>query len=153
MKFSELPDKQTNALIEFYARITDICSQEARSYSLAGFRLLLLGNSAGVAFLATTLAGLYTANASREDLILPLILFLVGVLFAGLAYLPVIGVASNAAKHIGESVEKFIKDELDLEELQGWGHTKFTMGILRGCILVSLGCLLIGVGLSVVAIL
>lgn len=153
MKFSEIPEKKATALIAFYTRIVDVIAQEQRAYSLAGFRLLLMGNGAGIVLLASTLAGLYTSNASRGALVTPFILFLLGALFAGLAYFPVIAVASGAAKHIGESVEKFIKDEIDLEQLQGWGHSKASLNVLRLFVFISFVCLILGAILIVKAIL
>ena len=152
MKFSELPERQAAALVELYAHVLDALAQEQREYSQAGFRLLLVANSAGVAFLATTLAGLYANSIDTGSLITPLILFLIGALFSGLAYFPVIGVASSAAGKIGDSIEKFIKDEIDFEDLKGWGHSRASLVILRSCVLISLGCLILGTILSVKAI-
>ena len=144
MKFSELPEAQSKALTDFYGRIVDALAQEQRAYSLAGFRLLLLGNSAGVALLAGKFAGLYSTNASQTDLVTPLIFFLVGVFAGGFAYWPVIAVASGTARHIGDSVEKFIRDEIELEDMRSWGHNKLSTFLLMLFVWSSLICLIIG---------
>jgi hypothetical protein len=152
MKFSDLPDRQASALINLYTHIIDALASEQREYSKAGVRLLLVSNGAGVAFFATTLGGLYADNIEVGNLITPLILFLVGVLFSGLSYIPIIGVASAAAVNIGSSIESFIKDEINLEDLRGWGHSRQSLFILRGCVFISFVCLVIATALSVIAI-
>lgn len=152
MKFSELPEKQAKPLVDLYLRVADAAAQEQRAYNIALFQLLLAGNGAGVLILANTLARLYEVKAERGGLLLPFIVFIIGVLFAGLAYLPVASVASGASRHIGESIEKLIKDEINVEELQSWGHTKLTSCLLWVFILVSFVCFVSGMSLVVRAI-
>ncbi|HQR36680.1 MAG TPA: hypothetical protein PLK30_28410 [Blastocatellia bacterium] len=152
MKYSELPERQAKALVDLYLRIADSVNQEQRAYNITIFQLLLAGNGAGVLILANTLAKLYESKTARGDLVLPFMTFLVGVLFAGLAYLPVASVSTGAARHIGESLEKLIKDVISLEELQTWGHTKFTACLLWLFIGVSFVCFIGGMVLVVRAI-
>ena len=152
MKYSELPEKQAKPLIDLYLRVADTANQEHRAYNIALFQLLLAGNGAGVVILANTLAKLYEVKAARGDFVLPFIIFLIGVIFAGLAYLPVASVSTGTARHIGESIEKLIKDEINLEELQAWGHTKLTACLLLVFIVLSLICFISGMALVVKAI-
>ncbi len=152
MKFSQLDARNAEAIAGFYIKIAEITAAQSQQLAQDGLRLLVLGNGAGVAILATFLGGIIQNGKPVDDLLVPLIWFLIGVVFAALVYLPLIVVASDTAKHIGEGIEKFFKDEVNLEELQGYGLTKRGVFLVNTFLLLSIICFVVGIILCIFAL-
>jgi len=152
MKFSQLAERNAQAIADFFIKVAEIKAAQSQQLAQDGLRLLVLGNGAGVAILATFLGIIVERGEPVDDLLAPLISFLVGATLAALMYLPLILVADSAAKHIGESIENFFKDKLDVEQLQGYGLSKRGIIILNALLLLSIVCFVVGVVLCVSAL-
>lgn len=111
MRFSQLPERQANAIAEFYLKVAEIKAAESQDLSRSGLQMLVIGNGAGIAVLTTFMGVIVQKGESLSDLIAPLTAFLAGATVAALMYLPLIQVARDAANHIGTSVEAFFRDQ------------------------------------------
>lgn len=152
MKFSQLASRNAEAIAEFYVKVAELKAAQSQQLAQDGLRLLVLGNGAGVAVLATFLGVIVERGKPIGDLLSPLIWFLIGATLAALIYLPLIAVADRAAKHIGESIENFFKDKLELEQLQGYELTKRGVLVVNALLLLSIICFVVGVFLCVSAL-
>lgn len=152
MKFSELPERRANSIASFFLKVAEIKSAESQEISRAGLQLLVIGNGAGILVLATFMGVIVQKGDSLSDLISPLIAFLVGATLGALMYIPLIAVASDAASHLGTTIEKFFNDQIELEELQGYSLTKRGKFVVNGLLLLSILCFVVGVVLGVIAL-
>jgi hypothetical protein len=123
MKFSEITDRKAEALKSLYLTILSIKVQEEQELTRSGMKYLLFGNTGGIALLTTFFARLSEHNLSASAFKSSLVLYVLGAFLAAFIYLPLIGVASNASSHYGDIIEKFFRDELNLENMQGYGFT------------------------------
>lgn len=152
MKFSQLPERHANAIAEFYLKVAEIKAAESQGLSRSGLQMLVIGNGAGIAVLATFMGVIVQKGESLSDLIAPLTAFLAGATVAALMYLPLIQVARDAANHIGTSIEAFFRDQMELEELKGYGLSKIGNVLVNGMLLSSIVCFVVGIVLCVIAL-
>jgi len=152
MKYSQLATKNGEAIASFYIKITEMCGNDSRQLTREGLRLLVLGNGAGVAIIATVLGIIIQRGEPIDNLPVPLVIFIIGTALAASVYLPLIAVATDTAKHIGESIEKVFRDELDLEHLQGYGFSKRGIVLVRVLLSLSIVSFIAGVALGVYAL-
>lgn len=152
MKFSELPERRANAIASLFLKVAEIKSAESQEISRAGLQLLVIGNGAGILVLATFMGVIVQKGDSLSDLISSLIAFLVGATSGALMYVPLIAVASDAASHLGTTIEKFFNDQIELEELQGYSLNKRGKLVVNGLLLLSILCFVVGVVLGVLAL-
>ena len=73
MKFSQLDARNAEAIAGFYIKIAEITAAQSQQLAQDGLRLLVLGNGAGVAILATFLGGIIQNGKPVDDLLVPLI--------------------------------------------------------------------------------
>jgi hypothetical protein len=132
--------------------VAEIKSAESQEISRAGLQLLVIGNGAGILVLATFMGVIVQKGDSLSDLISSLIAFLVGATSGALMYVPLIAVASDAASHLGTTIEKFFNDQIELEELQGYSLNKRGKLVVNGLLLLSILCFVVGVVLGVLAL-
>lgn len=148
MKFSQIPERNAEALRTFYLTVAETTASESQRYSHEGLRLLLVGNGAGIAVIASLSSGYLAAGGKFGELAAPVIAFLIGTLLAGLAYIPLIAVSGNAASHIGRALEAFFQDQYEVEELQSWGFTKGGRILLLSLFAAALLSFLVGMILT-----
>lgn len=72
MKFSELSPEQKTAYQELFAAAYQTRIQDQHQYTQTGFRLLILGNGAGIALLATFMGAVAGESGEFGQLIAPL---------------------------------------------------------------------------------
>lgn len=84
------------------------------------YRLLVLGNGAGIALLASFMGVVAGRGHPVAELVPPLWKFLLGCILAALIYAPHMAVAAQAVNHAANQTIQFLKNEIDLESVQGW---------------------------------
>jgi len=94
MKYSDMSEAQKAAFRDILGTIINIKSQEEQKYIHDGYRLLVLGNGAGIAILAAFMGSLASHGNKISGLIIPLTLFTIGVVLAALTYVPLIAVSN-----------------------------------------------------------
>lgn len=135
--FKDLDDSQKDAIKELVIRGIDRRIHEETEYTSQIFRLLILGNGAGVVLLTTFMGAVAAAGNPIASLVTPLWKFFLGSVSAALIYAPLMAVASNATKHSANQAIAFFKNELEIESLQGYGLNKLGILIVRILVLVS----------------
>jgi hypothetical protein len=131
-KFKEFDDDQRGALKEFLLCALDRRVKEDMENTNHAYKLLALGNGAGIALLASFIGVVAGRGQEVGDLVAPLWKFLLGCVLAALIYAPLMAVASQAVTHQANQAIQFIRNEIDLEQMQGWGLSK------RGRLVVSI---------------
>lgn len=119
-----MSEAQQAAFRDFLGTVINIKSQEEQKYIHDGYRLLVLGNGAGIAILATFMGSLASHGNKISGLIVPLTLFTMGVVLAALTYVPLIAVSNQATVNVTNQVTEFFLNKKDVEALQGYGFTK-----------------------------
>jgi hypothetical protein len=135
MKYSDMSEAQKAAFRDILGTIINIKSQEEQKYIHDGYRLLVLGNGAGIAILAAFMGSLASHGNKISGLIIPLTLFTIGVVLAALTYVPLIAVSNQATINATNQITDFFLNKKDVEELQGYGFTKkgrFILAVLLG---------------------
>lgn len=145
MKYKDMTQEQQEAFRGFLLNIVGIKSQEEQQYTQQFYRLLILGNGAGIVLLATFMGAVAGQGAQLAELVTPLIKFFFGAILAALVFFPLMGVANQATAHIGNQVSKFFLNELDIEQLQGYGLNKVGRIIIYALLIGSLASFGIGV--------
>jgi hypothetical protein len=144
-KFRDLDDDQRGAFKELFMRGLDRRIKEEMDFTNQAFRLLMLGNGAGIALLASFIGAVAGRGHPVGDLVSPLWKFLLGVVCAGLISAPFMAVASQATNHTINQLMQFFRNEIDIESMQGWGFTKRGRIVIGGLSLLSLLFFVIGV--------
>lgn len=121
MKYSEMSESQKAAYRDILAIIVNVRSQEAQKYTYEGYRLLVIGNGAGIIILATFMGNMVGKVSAISVLMVPLFLFFLGIILAALTYIPLIAVANNGAVHVMNRVNDFFLDKIDIEQVEGYG--------------------------------
>jgi hypothetical protein len=153
MKYSELKERQAKALTSFYLAIIAVKSREEQEYSKSGLQLLVVGNSGGIALLGAFMLNLAARGESYRPYVAPLALFVLGAILASLMYVPLIAVANGAVSHLGNSLEKFFKDELSAEQLQSYGFNAVGRIVLLILLVGSIGSFFTAVVWTLVSLL
>lgn len=149
MKFKELSSDQRQAYQALLINIVEVKQQEEAMYAQQFYKLLVLGNGAGIVLLATFM-GAVTSNAHIiKALLSPLILFSFGAVLAAAIYFPLMGVANQATQHTLRQVNEFFQNKLDLDQIQGYGFNKKGIFVLWSLNISSLVCFSIGLYLCV----
>lgn len=130
-KHDELTDEQRATVRELLAAATSRRIQDETTYTNQVFRLLILGNGAGIALLATFMGAVAAAGNPIGDLAGPLWKFLLGAILGAGVYVPLMAVASQATTHNEKQTLAFLKGEIDLENLQGWGLNRAGRIVVR----------------------
>ncbi|OGW43752.1 MAG: hypothetical protein A2Y66_00040 [Nitrospirae bacterium RBG_13_41_22] len=107
MKYSDMSEAQKAAFRDILGTIIKIKSQEEQKYIHDGYRLLVLGNGAGTAILATFMGSLASHGSKISGLIIPLTLFTIGVVLAALTYVPLIAVSNQATINVTNQITDF----------------------------------------------
>jgi hypothetical protein len=102
------------------------------------YRLLVLGNGAGIALLATFMGAVAAAGNPLANLVAPLWKFFIGCVLAALIYAPLMAVASQATNHIANQAFAFFQNQIDIESMQGYGFNRLGLWVVR---LLALGSL------------
>lgn len=120
-KFRDLSPEQKEGIKELLLIGVERRIKEEIDYTNQIYRLLILGNGAGIALLTTFMGAILSSGNPIIELVSPLWKFLAGATFAALIYLPLMAVASQATIHNANQFSDFIQDKIDLEAIQGWG--------------------------------
>ncbi len=121
MKYSKMSEAQQAAYRDILGTIVNIKSQEEQKYTHDAFRLLVLGNAAGIAILAVFMGNLASKGDDFGALIVPLAFFFIGTILAALTYVPLVAVANQATIHIVNQINDFFLDKLEFEQIRGYG--------------------------------
>lgn len=140
MKYSEMKDRQAQALTALYLSIVSVRTREDHEFSAAGLRLLVVGNSGGIALLGSFMVSMANRGAGYRVYVPPLTCFVVGAVLAALTYIPLIIVAGEAARHFGATMEKFFQDQLPSEQLQNYGFSSRGRRIALTLLTLSILC-------------
>lgn len=127
-RFNDLDADQKIAFKELLLRGIDRRIREDIEYTNHVYRLLILGNGAGIALLAPFLGAVAARGNPLGDLVSPLWKFFLGCVFAALIFAPLMAVAAQATTHTVNQAVEFFKNQADLESLQGWGLSKRALG-------------------------
>lgn len=144
MKYNEMDDSQQAAFRDFLMQSVDRRINEETEYTNQLYRLLVLGNGTGIVLLATFMGSIAAEGRSISPLVPPLWKFFIGAVLAACIYFPLMAVASQATLSIANQVVAFFKNELDVEDLQGYGLNK--LGRMIVLLLAISSLLLFGVG-------
>lgn len=144
-KFRELDADQKAIVKEMLLRAIDRRVKEDMEYTSQVYRLLVLGNGAGIALLASFMGVVAGRGHSIDALVSPLWKFLLGCILGALIYAPHMGVAAQAVYHAANQTTQFLKNELDLESIQGWGLSKRGRKLIAILALGSLILFVLGV--------
>ena len=137
MKFSQLNDPQQRAIQAALETLLSTKAQEEHQLSMSGYRLLILGNGAGVTLLAAFLSSIVGEPLFR-DLLAPLALFLFGLLLSALSYIPLVAVTNRSLVALWNEYNSIVRDEKHLEEFKGHGFNALGKVIFFGLIGFSL---------------
>lgn len=136
--FKDLDDAQKDAIKDLVIRGVERRIQEETEYTNQVFRLLALGNGAGVVLLATFMGAIATAGNPIANLVAPLWKFFLGSVAAALIYAPLMAVAADATKHVADQAFKVFNNKMEIESLQGYGLNKRGLFIIRALAFTSL---------------
>lgn len=138
--------EQQEAYRALLLNIVNIKSQEEQQYTQQFYRLLVLGNGTGVILLSSFIGAIAGKNVPYFlELISPLSWFFAGMILAALIYFPLMSVANQATTNIGDQVNKFFMNTLDIEDFQGYGFNKFGQLIITLMLMGSLIAFGVGV--------
>jgi hypothetical protein len=144
-RFKDLDPDQRGAFKELLLRAVDRRVKEDMDYTSQAYRLLALGNGAGIALLASFMGVVAGRGNPLDALVSPLWKFLLGVLLAALINVPLMAVAAEAVnRQVNQTVE-FFQNKADLESIQGWGLSKRGRILVALLALSSLACFIWGV--------
>ncbi len=145
MKYSQMSEAQQAAYRDILSTIVSVKSQEEQKYTHEGYRLLVLGNGAGIAILAAFMGSLAGTGNEFGPLLMPLKYFFVGTILAALTYVPLIAVANQATVKVTDQISDFFLDKLDIEKIRGYGFSRAGRVILALLLLGSFLSFCIGV--------
>ena len=145
MKFKELDSEQKTAFTQFFCNIQNIKTQEEQNIVNQFYRLLIVGNGAGILLLSTFMGALTANGRPIAQLLSPLLKFLIGAALATFILFFAMGIASQAVVHMERQIKEIFHNVLDVENYQGYGFSKGGMRILRAIILGSLTMFIWGV--------
>lgn len=145
MKYEDMTQEQQEAFRGLLLNIVGIKSQEGQQYTQQFYRLLILGNGTGIVLLATFMGAVADQSAQLTPLVAPLIKFFIGAILAALVFFPLMGVANQATVHIGNQVNAFFLNQLDIEQFQGYGLNKLGRLIIYALLIGSLVAFSMGV--------
>lgn len=140
-----MSEAQQAAYRNILSTIVSVKSQEEQKYTHEGYRLLVLGNGAGIAILAALMGSLAGSGTEFSLLLAPLKYFFAGTILAALAYVPLIAVANQATVNVTNQISDFFLDKLDIENIQGYGFSRIGRVILALLLLGSFLMFCIGV--------
>ena len=144
-QFKDFDDDQRVALKELLLRAVDRRVKEDMEYTNHVYRLLVLGNGAGIALWASFIGVVAGRGHPVGDLVSPLWKFLLGCVLAAFIYAPLMGVASQALNHQVKQTVQFFRNELEFETIQGWSLNKKGRILVGVLALSSLVCFVAGV--------
>lgn len=137
-KFKDFDDNQKDALKDLLLIAIERKIKEEIELTNQIFRLLILGNGAGIALLATFMGAIAATENPISELVSPLWKFLIGAVLAALIYAPLFAVASQATIHVSNQVLEFLQNKIDLETIEGWGLSQTGLKLVRLLALLSL---------------
>lgn len=137
-RFRDLDGDQKDAFKELLLRGIDRRIHEEIEYTNQVYRLLVLGNGAGIALLATFMGAVAATGNPFADLVAPLWKFFIGCVLAALIYAPLMAVSSQATNHIARQALAFFQNQIDIESLQGYGFNRLGLWVVRLLALASL---------------
>jgi hypothetical protein len=124
MKFSELPERNANALLELYQSALNQKRADAQHMLMQTLRALIVGNIGGVALLMTFVVAAAEKGSDLSIFFGPVWTFLTGIGFGAFASFMLFVVATNSFEHTANMLEKFVKDQLDVDDLIGYGFSR-----------------------------
>lgn len=137
-KFQDFDDNQKGALKDLLLIAIERKIKEEIELTNQIFKLLILGNGAGIALLAAFIGAIAATGHPISELVSPLWKFLFGAVFAALIYAPLFAVASQATIHVSNQVVEFLQNKKDLEDMQSWGLSQTGLIFVRLLALSSL---------------
>jgi hypothetical protein len=144
-KFRELDSDQKAMAKEMLMRAIDRRVKEDIEYTNHVYRLLVLGNGAGIVLLASFIGVIAGKGQSVTELVPPLWKFLLGCILAALIYAPHMAVATQAVNHAAAQTLQFLKNEIELESIQGWVLNKRGQRVVALLALLSFALFVVGV--------
>lgn len=129
--FNDLDQNQKDAVKELFLRGIDRRIREEIEYTNQIFRLLILGNGAGIALLGAFMGALASSGNTIADLVSPFWKFFIGSLLAAFIYAPLMAVAARATNHAVKQAMAFFRNQLPIEEMQGWGFSPRGLWVIR----------------------
>lgn len=148
MRFSKLNPRVADAFSTYLIAVTVARRSEGFGLLIFFLKALVTSNLAGIFSVLTFVGVLVQSGKQIENLLDPLWLFLVGVAFGAGAIIVFVIFSVQAAEHMTEVSEKFIRDELDFGDLKGLILSKVTGRFIQICILLSGSALVCGVVLA-----
>jgi hypothetical protein len=131
-KFSEIKEPERSTLTALYLEVLKTRAQEDRDLNSLGVRLLFISNAAALAAVITFIGALVQTGKSYLPLVTPLKFFFAGGVCAAAFQVLLMAMSSMSTAHLGTQLEQFVKNQLELEALRGYGFTR------RGLILFRL---------------
>lgn len=137
-KFSDLTSAQKSAVQELLVVALQRRIKEEIDYTNQVFRLLLLGNGSAIALLTAFMGAVGAYGHPISQLTGPLWKFLLGAVFGALIYFVLMTVTAQATVHQANQAFKIIRNDMELDEIQGWGLSHIGLWVVRILALLSL---------------
>ncbi len=128
MKYKDMDQTQKEAYKDILLHMINIKSQEEQEYSRQYLRFLTLGNGSGILLLSAFMGSMAENSTLIATLVDPLIKFSIGAILSALMYFPFMVVSNQATISITNQVDLFFRNEMNIEDIQGYGFSK--LGIL-----------------------
>ena len=151
MKFSQLNDPQQRAVQAALETLLSTKAQEDHQLSMSGYRLLIIGNGAGVTLLAAFMSSI-VGEPLFSSLLAPLAIFLAGLLVAALSYIPLVAVTNRSLIALWNEYNSIVRDQKELEDFKGYGFNALGKFIFFGLLAIALLCFLWGAIWVIVAL-
>jgi len=140
---------QKDAFKSLILQLVAARKEEESHYVQQFYKLLVLGNGAGIVLLATFMGAVAQNAEFVELLVTPLVCFSIGAVLAASIYFPLMAVAGQSTGAILKQASEFFLNEIELEDIQHYGlNTKGRIIVFTLC-LASLGMFTAGLYMCV----
>jgi hypothetical protein len=152
VKFSELSERNAQALIELYSAALNQSRADSSQLLNQTFKALILGNLGGVALLMTFATVAAQKDAALSMFLGPVWVFLIGAGCAALSNFVLVSVSLGSTDHLAKELEAFAKDEKGTDELKGYDFSRRGRGVFFVSAGLSVCALIVGAIWSSVAL-
>ena len=145
MKYQDMDVSQKDAFRELCMLFVERRIREDVEFTNQFFRLLVLGNGAGIAILATFMGAIAGKGHTVALLVAPLWKFFLGSVFAASIYFPLMLVAIQATIVVSNQIIEFFQNQRDSAEITGYGLNRFGKFVVFTLAFLSLVMFITGV--------
>lgn len=145
-KFSQLHADQKDAMTQFLAIGLGRLINDQMEHTNQAHKLLVLGNGAGIALLASFMGVILSNKQPIDDLVAPLGVFLLGTIFAAIIHAQLSVFMHGSVTFHFTQAQDFLLDRVDLEGFKNWVPNRTNKFIGAALPLASFLCFIIATG-------